>query len=527
MVENDPDETVVGEFTAVDAAGGGHTFSLFNGTGSSANHGFDISGNQLRLNYEAVGADGEFLDLEKQSVYSIRVRASNSADEFFEKVFVIEMLDDRTEDADGDGLGEAEEEDIHGTSDLLFDTDGDGFGDRIEFLRNSSPTDGNDWPDYPLVGWGANGNGQTTVPAAARGQVQWISAGLRHSFALRASAGFPEITSSPTVLAAPAVGLAHQIVVSNAVPSHFAALGLPAGLTLNPVSGLISGTVAGAARRSIQILVDTDHGRLSQALWLRVFQGLPPTAITLSPAAVMENSPAGTLVGTLGAIDPDVGDSHTFNVTVTGGSSDSSCLEVSGNQLRVRSGAGIDFESSHGSLTIRVRANDSALNFCEQDFVIQLTDDRTEDADRDGASQAMEEVVLFTSDSVAYDFTIADGDHDGVPALIEYAFNLNLQAPDAGHHLGGPGSTSGLPVGRPIVDAQGRRRLRMEFIRRIGSGLIYTPEFSSGLKPASWVPAAHPLQITPINGEWERCVIDDYEFTASPAVRFGRIGVSR
>ena len=159
--------------------------------------------------------------------------------------------------------------------------------------------------------------------------------------------------------------------------------------------------------------------------------------------------------------------------------------------------------------------------------MVRLTEDRSEDADGDGASEAMEEDVLFTSDSVAYDFTTSDGDHDGVPALVEYAFNLNLQASDAGHHLGGPGSTSGLPVSLPIIDAQGRRRLRMEFLRRIGSGLSYSPEFSSGLAPGDWVPATHPLEITPVNLEWERCVIDDYEFTPSPTVRFGRIGVRK
>ena len=114
-----------------------------------------------------------------------------------------------------------------------------------------------------------------------------------------------------------------------------------------------------------------------------------------------------------------------------------------------------------------------------------------------------------------------------MPTLVEYAFNLNLQSPDAGNLLGGAGSTSGLPIYRMIVDPQGHRRLRMEYLRRIGAGLTYTPEFSSGMGEADWKTAVHPVEVIPVTPAWERCIIDDYEFTPSPALRFGRIGISR
>ena len=44
----------------------------------------------------------------------------------------INIIDDRTEDIDGDGLTEVEEEDVYGTSDLLSDTDSDGLTDGGE-----------------------------------------------------------------------------------------------------------------------------------------------------------------------------------------------------------------------------------------------------------------------------------------------------------------------------------------------------------------------------------------------------------
>jgi hypothetical protein len=55
----------------------------------------------------------------------------------------VSLLDDRTEDKDGDGLTEQQEEDTYGTSDLLTDTDGDGLSDPLEINLGTSPTTGN------------------------------------------------------------------------------------------------------------------------------------------------------------------------------------------------------------------------------------------------------------------------------------------------------------------------------------------------------------------------------------------------
>lgn len=180
VVENDPDEMVVGTLAVVGVSAGDiHVFSLVDGAGSSANPGFSISGDELLLRY-VTGA--KFLDFEKQSVYPIRVRATDAEGGFQEQAFVIEMTDDRTEDADHDGMSEAEEEDVRGTSDSRFDTDGDGFGDRIEILKNSSPVDAGEWPDYPLVGWGSNEADELNAPVAS--VILALSAGQYHSLCL-------------------------------------------------------------------------------------------------------------------------------------------------------------------------------------------------------------------------------------------------------------------------------------------------------------------------------------------------------
>ena len=53
----------------------------------------------------------------------------------------ITVTDDREEDADNDGLTQAQEEGEYGTSDTNYDTDGDGYNDKEEIDSGTDPTD--------------------------------------------------------------------------------------------------------------------------------------------------------------------------------------------------------------------------------------------------------------------------------------------------------------------------------------------------------------------------------------------------
>jgi Ca2+-binding RTX toxin-like protein len=76
-----------------------------------------------------------------------------------------------------------------------------------------------------------------------------------------------------------------------------------------------------------------------------------PTDISLSSASVNENSVGGTLVGLLGASDPNAGDSFTYTLQ----SDPDAKFQIVNNQLQVRNGAVLDYESktSH-QVTLRV-----------------------------------------------------------------------------------------------------------------------------------------------------------------------------
>ena len=616
------------------------TYSLVAGAGGIHNSWFEISGALLTL---ANSPDFEVLG----SQLSIRVRVTDSNFEVLERAFTISLTDVRTEDADGDGISEATEEDIHGTSDTLFDSDGDGFGDSYEIARGFLPTNGSSFPqgslllgwggnefgqatipaglddvldiaagtahslalrengtvvawgrnqqgqcnvpagltgvvaigtgdnhslavmangqvigwglnnfgqatappglsnvvaiaaggrhslalksdgqvvvwgaddffqstqpsnttdvisisatrdqcmvvfsngrvrtwgrndfsqslqpeglslaiagasgekhslmlkrggdvvswgansegqlnppnnlrdavmicsrglhnlairaDRSVVAWGSNSFGQTTVPFEAR-QAKAIAAGGSHSLVLRRNTGFPEFSNPSLISARVGVPLGHSLTLANATATSFSAMVLPQGLALNPQTGVISGSPLNETRRAFQVFANTSRGRLSQLILMSFGDETPPTGITLTPPRVMENAPAGTVASTIQAIDPDAGSLHVFQLVEGLGDNDNFRFLVSGNQLQVRYGIDVDFESPYDPPKIRLRATDTAGGLIEVALTLEMIDDRSEDDDGDGLSEATEEDIHGTSDK---NF---DSDGDGISDAIE------------------------------------------------------------------------------------------------------------
>lgn len=95
---------------------------------------------------------------------------------------------------------------------------------------------------------------------------------------------------------------------------------------------------------------------------------------------------------------------------------------------------------------------------------------------------------------------------DGVENLLKYAFNMDLSGPDSSTMA--PGGSSGLPNGR-LVEVEGQTYWRVEYVERIGSGLSYQAKKSTTLAPLSFVNMAGSETVTPLNGEWQRVVIDE------------------
>src|SRR5438105_1998005 len=109
-----------------------------------------------------------------------------------------------------------------------------------------------------------------------------------------------------------------------------------------------------------------------------------PTDIALSSAAVDENQPSGTTVGTLSTTDPDAGDTHTYSLVSGTGSTDNASFQISGSTLQT---AGpLDFEAG-GTRSVRIRTDDGHAGTFDKVFTITLTD----------GTEAPPAIVLSTS----------------------------------------------------------------------------------------------------------------------------------
>lgn len=73
-----------------------------------------------------------------------------------------------------------------------------------------------------------------------------------------------------------------------------------------------------------------------------------------TPGSVRENSAAGKVVGSLQAVDPDQGDAFTYYLL-----SESTKFEIVGDQIRVKAGANLDYETN-ASWDLLIKVQDSA-----------------------------------------------------------------------------------------------------------------------------------------------------------------------
>jgi len=77
-----------------------------------------------------------------------------------------------------------------------------------------------------------------------------------------------------------------------------------------------------------------------------------PTNLSLTSSGIKENSPAGSVIGTLAATDPDASSTFTYalvpflGLPVPSPDADNALVEIVGNQIKVKSGANIDFETN-------------------------------------------------------------------------------------------------------------------------------------------------------------------------------------
>jgi len=146
------------------------------GMSAVANEGFEVRPTSDPTKFEVWTSGG--CNYEGNLFLSVQVSLSKDGSSATTLSAIVVMSDDRNEDADGDGLTQAEEEDIYGTSDLKKDTDGDGVNDPLEIADGTNPLDPNSFNSlnkglaayYPFNGnakdASGNGNDASVVGAS-------------------------------------------------------------------------------------------------------------------------------------------------------------------------------------------------------------------------------------------------------------------------------------------------------------------------------------------------------------------------
>lgn len=115
---------------------------------------------------------------------------------------------------------------------------------------------------------------------------------------------------------------------------------------------------------------------------------------------------------------------------------------------------------------------------------------------------------------------MADFDKDGLANLLEFAFNLD---PTRGNLPPATGNNGRVPVSR-IEGSGADARLVVEFIRRQGGGLTYTPRFSDDF--GAWTSVSGTPVVTDLGGGWELVKVPDLATVNDKKQRFASVIVT-
>jgi len=134
-----------------------------------------------------------------------------------------------------------------------------------------------------ITGWGMNTFGQITIPLGLDG-VMTLSIGGSATLALTGTGGPEPVIISPATVIGSLEPLQYRIVAKNN-PAFFGATGLPSGLTIDPATGIISGTPVETGTSNVTIRATNANGTGSTVLTVIILRPPPVITSTLTATA--------------------------------------------------------------------------------------------------------------------------------------------------------------------------------------------------------------------------------------------------
>lgn len=421
VAENEPVNTLVGQFDTLDPeATDTHTYELVSGTGDMDNNAFTIVGDQLFINDSA--------NFETQPAFSILVRSTDASGLSLDKVMTISTTN----------VNEAPTEIIL-SADLVAENSSDG---TIIGTLNTTDPDAGDSHTYSLL---EDAGGRFQIVGnqlqVADGSLLNFELATEYTIEiLSADAGglsrtqqmvirIEDINEAPTDLTLD-IGLIPENTPANTPIGEFRTLDVDAGdshtYTFVPGIGdtdnnqfLIQGdqllfqtspNFEAQDAYSLRVRTTDQGGEILDKVFTVSITDVneAPTSITLSQTQVNENSASGTVIGELGSIDPETGDTHTYELVDDAGGR----FQIVDNQLIIAPDILLDFEAnpSH-TVTIRSTDNGQPPQALEQSLVITVTD--------------VNEAPVFTSSPVTnieanqpYTYTVTTSDPENDPLTL-------------------------------------------------------------------------------------------------------------
>ncbi len=190
----------------------------------------------------------------------------------------------------------------------------------------------------------------------------------------------------------------------------------------------------------------------------------PPTGISLSSTSVPENSPNGTVVGTLSATDADGGETFTYAI-----SGYDSYFKIVGNQLMTSSSI-LDYENKNGNLStahkasVTVKVTDKYGFTLTKTLLVEVINDSTAADDSDGDGLPDDWEVTYFGDTTSQSGG-GDPDVDTFTNVQEYLGGTNptngTSKPNFGGAIGFASPTSTLTI--PAPSSLGTGNFALEF----------------------------------------------------------------
>ncbi len=418
--ENVSTGTLVGSFSAVDPDGAGTvTYELVNGNGSSDNTKFAISGSDLRVIAP--------IDYESKPTLSIRVRATDAGNLYFEKIITItvnnlneaptsitlnnNMITEN--ESSGTVIGTFSTYDVDSTSPFTYTlVDGQGSTDNASFTIDGSNLQSAAGFDYE-----ANDTYSIRVRTSDSGGLYTEKVFV---IEVQNENEAPSDMSISNTVVAENAGIGTNIGAFSAIDadegdsfSYSFVNGTGDGensqfqITGNVLTTNASFNYETNSSFSIRVQV-TDSGGLSRVEMFTISVSNlneAPTDLSLSSLIISENKPLGTVIGTVSSTDPDEGD--TFQYTLVDGvdSDGNDSFQLIDNELRSKIMFDYEMQSQY---KVRIRATDAAGLFFEKTLSISVTNINEEPSGIElDANHVNENVQL---DSVIGHFSTTDPD---------------------------------------------------------------------------------------------------------------------